>query len=243
MLKNKIIIVTGGLGLLGKEMVLNIRSKGGIAICADISVETDLDNHQLQFDVTSEESVLNGFNAIKTHFGQIDGVVNSAYPRTKDWGQDFSKVKMESWKQNIDLQLNSVSMICQKAIPFLEESKGSIVNLASIYGMVGPTFSVYNNTPMTMTGGYAAIKGGIINFTKFLASYLGPKGVRVNVVSPGGIFDHQNETFVHQYNDIVPMKRMGLPEDIAPSVSFLLSSEAKYITGHNLVVDGGWTCI
>jgi len=243
MLENKIIIVTGGLGLLGKEMILNLKSKGAIAICADISIDTNLEAHSLQFDVTSEDSVLAGFNLVKDHFGRIDGIVNSAYPRTKDWGQDFSVVKMESWKQNIDLQLNSVCMICQKALPFLEDSKGSIVNMASIYGMVGPTFNVYNNTSMTMTGGYAAIKGGIINFTKFLAAYMGPKGVRVNVVSPGGIFDNQNETFVEQYNDIVPMKRMGFPEDIAPSVSFLLSDEAKYITGHNLVVDGGWTCI
>lgn len=243
MLKDKIIIVTGGLGLLGKEMILNLRSKGAIALCADISLETNLEEHNLHFDVTSETSVLDGFNKVKAHFGGIDGIVNSAYPRTKDWGSDFPDVKAESWKQNIDLQLNSVCMICQKILPFLEETKGSIVNLASIYGMVGPTFSVYKDTPMTMPAGYSAIKGGIINFTKFLASYMGPKGVRANVVSPGGIFDNQNETFVKQYNDIVPMKRMGLPEDIAPSVSFLLSDDAKYITGHNLVVDGGWTCI
>ena len=243
MLKDKIIIVTGGLGLLGKEMILNLRSKGAIALCADISLETNLEEHNLHFDVTSETSVLDGFNKVKAHFGRIDGIVNSAYPRTKDWGSDFPDVKAESWKQNIDLQLNSVCMICQKILPFLEETKGSIVNLASIYGMVGPTFSVYKDTPMTMPAGYSAIKGGIINFTRFLASYMGSKGVRANVVSPGGIFDNQNETFVKQYNDIVPMKRMGLPEDIAPSVSFLLSDDAKYITGHNLVVDGGWTCI
>jgi NAD(P)-dependent dehydrogenase (short-subunit alcohol dehydrogenase family) len=90
---------------------------------------------------------------------------------------------------------------------------------------------------------YAAIKGGIINFTRFLASRYGQYNVRINTVSPGGIFDNQPEPFVNAYNHKVPMKRMGNPDDIAPSVSFLLSEEAKYITGQNLIVDGGWTAI
>ena len=90
---------------------------------------------------------------------------------------------------------------------------------------------------------YTAIKGGIINFTRFLASYYGRFGVRANCVSPGGIFDNQNPVFVNNYEERVPMKRMGKPEDVAGPVSFLLSDDAAYITGHNLLVDGGWTCI
>ena len=141
------------------------------------------------------------------------------------------------------MQMNAVFYICQQSMPYLERSKGSIVNISSIYGVVGPDFTVYDNTQMTMPAAYSAIKGGVVNFSRYLASYYGKKGIRVNVVSPGGIFDHQHETFVNQYNKKVPMGRMGLPKDIAPSVSFLLSEDAGYITGQNLVVDGGWTAI
>jgi NAD(P)-dependent dehydrogenase (short-subunit alcohol dehydrogenase family) len=120
---------------------------------------------------------------------------------------------------------------------------GSIVNLSSIYGTVGPDFTIYEGTNMTMPAAYSAIKGGIVNFSRYLASYYGPYGIRVNCVSPGGILDQQDELFVKQYEKKVPMRRMGLPEDIAPSISFLLSDETKYITGQNLIIDGGWTSI
>ena len=243
MLKDKVIIVTGGEGLLGKEMVKNITQKGGIAISADISLETDLKNRKIRLDITSEESIANTFQEIESYFEKIDGLVNNAYPRTKDWGDDFEKMTNESWKKNVDLQMNSVFTCIQQIVPFLKKTKGSVVNIASIYGVVGNDFTVYENTPLGTAAAYSAIKGGVINFTRYLASYYGKVGVRFNVVSPGGIFDHQHETFVKQYEHKVPMKRMGNPDDIAPSVSFLLSEDAKYITGQNLVVDGGWTCI
>ena len=120
---------------------------------------------------------------------------------------------------------------------------GSIVNIASIYGIVGPDFSVYENTEMTMPAAYAAIKGGLINFTRYLASYAGKHKVRINCVSPGGIFDNQPASFVNSYEKKVPFGRMGTPADVAPAVAFLLSDESEYITGHNLVIDGGWTAI
>jgi NAD(P)-dependent dehydrogenase (short-subunit alcohol dehydrogenase family) len=124
-----------------------------------------------------------------------------------------------------------------------ERKGGSIVNMASIYGVVGNDFSIYEGTKMEPPVAYSAIKGGLINATRFLASRYGKDEIRINCVSPGGIFDHQPESFVKAYEKKVPMKRMGNPEDIAPAVSFLLSEEAKYITGLNLIVDGGWTAI
>jgi NAD(P)-dependent dehydrogenase (short-subunit alcohol dehydrogenase family) len=94
-----------------------------------------------------------------------------------------------------------------------------------------------------MPAAYSAIKGGVINFTRYLASYYGPNNIRINCVSPGGIKDQQNDLFIKQYENKVPMRRMGLPKDIAPAVCFLLSDESGYITGHNLIIDGGWTTI
>ncbi len=243
LLNKKIIIVTGGEGLLGKEMCKNIIDKGGIAISADISVETDLALNKLQFDISSEQSIKEGFKKVFDKFGKIDGLVNNAYPRTKDWGTKFEEIEKTSWDTNVELQMNSVFTCIREIVPYLLESKGSVVNIASIYGVVGNDFTVYENTEIGAPAAYAAIKGGVINFTRYLASYYGKEGIRFNVVSPGGIFDNQNPIFVKNYENKVPMKRMGNPEDIAPAVSFLLSKEAKYITGHNLIVDGGWTCI
>jgi NAD(P)-dependent dehydrogenase (short-subunit alcohol dehydrogenase family) len=94
-----------------------------------------------------------------------------------------------------------------------------------------------------MPAAYSAIKGALINFTRYLASYFGPKQIRVNAVSPGGIYDNQNELFVQNYSKKVPMRRLGTPEDISPTVAFLLSDDAKYITGQNIIIDGGWTAI
>ena len=242
-LKNKVIIVTGGSGLIGCEIIKDITLKGGIAINVDIGVKTDLENKTVYADITSEESINETIKLIYEKFGKIDGLVNNAYPRTADWGAIFEDISFSSWKKNVDMQMNSVFLFIQKIASFLIESKGSVVNIASIYGVVGNDMSLYENTKIKTAPAYTAIKGGIINLTRYLASYYGKRGVRFNCVSPGGIFDNQDPIFVKNYENKVPMARMGNPDDIAPSISFLLSNEAKYITGQNLIIDGGWTAI
>ena len=243
-LKDKVIVVTGGSGLIGKEIFSNIKSKGGIAINADISVETNLDNGLLNLDITNDTSVYKGIETVVEYFGRIDGLVNNAYPRTSDWGNKFELIEPNSWRKNVDVQLNSYFVVSQKVLKHMAlQGSGSIVNIASIYGVVGNDFTLYEEYGGTSPAAYSAIKGGLINFTRYLASYYGRKGIRVNCVSPGGIFDNQHPSFVSRYEAKVPMGRLGKPDDIAPAVSFLLSDEAKYITGQNLIVDGGWTVI
>lgn len=242
-LKDKVIIVTGGSGLIGRAIIKDITLKGGFAVNADISVETDLNRNLIKIDITNEESVAEGIEKIAQHFGKIDGLVNNAYPRTKDWGAKFEDITFDSWRTNVDIQMNSSFLMIQKVMPQLLSSKGSIVNIASIYGVVGNDFSIYENTNINTAAPYAAIKGGIINLTRYLCAYYGKRGVRVNCVSPGGIFDNQHEIFVNNYERKVPLGRMGNADDIAPAISFLLSEDAKYITGQNLIVDGGWTAI
>ena len=244
MLRDKIIIVTGGCGLLGKEVIEDINRKGGIAINADIGVQTNLPMRTLHMDITDDQSIQIGLDQIIAEFGRIDGLVNNAYPRTKDWGNKFEDIEPQSWRTNIDFQLNSYFVCCQKALKIMvNQNQGAIVNIASIYGVVGNDFSLYEEYDGTSPAAYSAIKGGLINFTRYLASYYGKKGIRINCVSPGGLFNHQHHSFVTRYEAKVPMGRMGNPDDISPSVSFLLSDDAKYITGQNLIVDGGWTCI
>jgi len=243
-LKDKIILVTGGSGLLGQAFINDIKSRGGIALNADVTVETDENAGTLQCDVTSDADLNLAVEYILKNYGRIDGLVNNAYPRTADWGTPFEEINPVSWRKNVDMQLNSYVFLCQQVIPLMKkQGGGSIVNIASIYGVVGNDPNLYIQDNMTPPAAYSAIKGGLINFTKYLAALYGKKGIRVNCVSPGGIFDKQPQNFVKKYKERVPLGRMGKPEDIAPSVSFFLSDEANYITGQNLLVDGGWTII
>lgn len=242
LLDNKVIVVTGGNGLLGSAMIQEIRNKGGIGI------SVDLDNFDTQdsidCDITSLNEIKKLIKYIINKYGRIDGWVNNAYPRTGDWGDDFLDIKEQSLNDNVIWHLNSYILCCQEVIrEMLKKNYGSIINIASIYGVVGNDFTIYERTNLTSPAAYPAIKGGLISFSRYLASKYGKDGIRVNTISPGGIFDNQAEEFVKAYEKKVPLKRMGKPNDIAPSVSFLLSDEAKYITGHNLIIDGGWTII
>lgn len=243
-LKDKIIIVTGGCGLIGSEIVADILRKGGIVINADINVETRLDEGTFHLDISDDLSIDSLISHVKDKYGRIDGLVNSAYPRTKDWGAFFEDINSDSWRKNVDMQMNSCFVVCQAVLKIMaRQGYGSVVNIASIYGVVGNDFTLYEEYGGTSPAAYCAIKGGIINFSRYLASYYGKKNIRINCVSPGGILDNQHPSFVERYCAKVPMRRMGKPDDIAPAVSFMLSDEAKYITGQNLVVDGGWTAI
>ena len=242
-LAGKVVVITGGNGLLGKEIVDHLKKCEAKVFNLDINHSLE-DSYNIKTDVTDEPSVRKAIDAIVVKYHRIDGWINNAYPGTADWGVNVEEVKMESWRRNVDMQLNAYFMCCKCVLEQMKKQKsGSIVNMSSIYGMVAPDFQVYNGTQMTMPVAYSAIKAGIINFTKYLAAYYGPDNIRVNSVSPGGIFDSQPVNFVQQYEEKVPLRRMGRPADIAPAVTFLISDDSSYISGHNLVVDGGWTII
>ena len=141
-LKDKVIIVTGGSGLIGQCIINDLKKKGAIAINAEISVDTDLSQGNVHCDITSEESVNDLINIVIERYLKIDGLVNNAYPRTKDWGTKFEEIPLLSWKKNVDMQLNSVFLLCQKALSqMVKQQYGSIVNIGSIYGVVGNDFT------------------------------------------------------------------------------------------------------
>jgi len=243
-LQNNIIIVSGGNGLLGKAIVSRLTDEGAFCINLDIDHQTNDDMSRVNCDITNQDSVDQAIRLIISTFNRIDGLVNNAYPRTKDWGNKFEEVTFNSWNNNVNMQMSSSFYMCQKVLKHMKNQKsGSIINITSIYGVVGADFTVYEGTDLTSPAAYSAIKGGLINFTRYLSSYYGKYNIRTNCISPGGIYNKQNPVFVKNYEKKVPLKRMGTPDDIAPSVAFLLSDDSKYITGQNLIVDGGWTSV
>ena len=150
-LKDKIIIITGGNGLLGKAILKRLKSEGAFCINFEINHETNNDLSQVCCDITNTNSIDEGLEMVLKKYKKIDGLVNNAYPRTNDWGEKFEDIVYDSWKQNIDWQLNSYFYISQKVATQMSKQKdGSIVNMASIYGIVGPDFTIYEGTVMTM---------------------------------------------------------------------------------------------
>lgn len=247
-LDGKNVMLTGGLGLIGAEIAKALVEFGGNVFVVETNVEkaADILRHSfiqfVQADITEERSVDNAIAEITADCGRIDVLINSAYPRTADWGVKFEKVPFDSWKKNVNDQLGGYFLCCQRiAEQMKHNSGGSIINIASIYGVVAPDFSIYDGTEMTMPAAYSAIKGGVIAFTRYLATYYAKYNIRANCISPGGIFDNQAPVFVEKYSRKTPLGRMGNPKDIAGAVVFLASDASLYVTGHNLMVDGGWT--
>lgn len=248
-LKGKTAVITGGAGLIGKSVSLGLAQAGSKVYIADIDkksgekLEKQHENLKwIKLDITNAKSVDSCIKSVLKNNKKIDIWINCAYPRTKDWNTKFEDIKYESWKKNVDMHLNGYFLCCQQISKQMKKQKsGSIINFSSIYGVVGPDFSIYEKTKGTMPAAYSAIKGGIITFSKYLATYLAKYNIRVNVICPGGIFDNQPKNFVKKYKEKTPMGRMGKPDDIAGPAIFLASDAASYITGHVLMVDGGWT--
>ena len=249
-LTEQVIIVTGGGGLIGAEVCRLLDRHGADIVVADLDesrgpeIADQLDNGTFQsLDITDVDSIDTTCNVVFDKYNRIDGLVNMAYPRTDDYGKRFESVEKEDLVANLSLHLGGYyAMTKAVALRMVEqEDEGSIVNFSSIYGIQAPDFSMYDQTEMTSPVEYSIIKAGILNFTRYLASYLGQDGIRVNSVSPGGVFNDQDHRFVENYESEVPLGRMAKPTEISGAVVFLLSNAASYVTGHNLVVDGGWT--
>ncbi|MFH2047116.1 MAG: oxidoreductase [Pseudomonadota bacterium] len=245
--QNRTAVVTGGCGLIGREIVQGLSQYGANVYIADQN-ETEAKKlikqniKYINLDITSENSVRDVLKQVVLESGKIDTLINCAYPRTKDWGAKFEDVKFDSWKLNVDNHLGGYFLMCQEtAMIMKEQGGGSIINLASIYGVVAPDFSIYEGSEMTMPVAYASIKAGIIAITKYIATYFGADNIRANTISPGGIYDNQTISFVDNYSKKTPMGRMGKPSEIVGTVIYLASDASSFVTGQNILVDGGWT--
>jgi NAD(P)-dependent dehydrogenase (short-subunit alcohol dehydrogenase family) len=253
MLKNKVILVTGGAGLLGRDFCFEISKQGGFAVVADINlanaeivaneiISTGGKAEAVALDITDTDSVVSVIDQLNNRHGRIDALVNNAYPRNKSYGRKLDEVTYADFCENVSMHLGGYFLVSQKfSLYFKANGGGSIVNIASIYGFMAPRFEVYDNTHMTMPVEYAAIKSSIIHLTRYFAQYFKHDGIRCNSLSPGGILDKQPESFLESYKSFCGTKGMLNSSDILGTLIFLLSDSSKYLTGQNLIVDDGFS--
>lgn len=255
-LKNKFAIVLGGSGLLGSEVCKALKQFGSKVLNLDLVNNHDLSKKNISFnklDLKNLKLCEKKIEQIIKINGAPDIFINCSYPRTKSWPRvSFKNADIKSLKENIDLHLNSYIWIAKVIAEKMkkEKVKGSIIQFSSMYGVVGQNMNIYEKTNMSENFAYSAIKGGIINNSRLMASYYGKYNIRINTICPGGIIGHvaglkstQPKNFIKNFNKQVPFKRMGTSDEIAPAVIFLASDASSYITGITLMVDGGWTAI
>lgn len=250
---NKVVVITGGAGTIGRAFANSVAAAGARVVIADINLTAASDVARqidasgkraiaVTVDITSAASVDALIDSTVKAFGSVDGVVNNAYPRNKQYGRKVEDVTYEDFCENTNSHLGGYFLVMQRfARRFREQGGGSIVNMSSIYGVMAPRFEVYAGTPMTMPVEYAAIKAGVVHLTRYFAQYFKKDGVRVNSISPGGIRAGQPADFLERYDEHCGTKGMLDAADISGALLFLLSDEARFVTGQNLVVDDGFS--
>jgi len=254
-LRGKIVLVTAGAGpLFGSSLSEALAEAGATVITASRSRqrneefaaglrEKGYDAVGMEFELGDANSARELHREVIQRFGRLDVLVNSALMRDT-YGGRFEDQTFEQWERCGRGDFAGLLHICQLFIPdMVRQKKGSIINISSIYGAVSNDPGIYEGTTMTQPPNYTFVKAGMVNFTRYLACYYGKQGVRANCISPGGYFDNQPEAFVKAYSRRVPVGRMLDNEDIKGAAVFLASDASNYVTGHNLLVDGGWTAL
>lgn len=260
-LKDRVALVTGATGLLGRQHCLALRDAGAAVVAADIDEKATTafarelggESIPLVVDVADKASVQAAWSTVKKRFDRLDVLVNNAAINDKfetpALAAEQSKLEnypIDLWKKMVDVNVTGLFLCAQVfGTEMAKRKQGSIINIASTYGLVAPNQSLYKRPdgtqPFYKSPAYSTTKGAVISLTKFLAAYWGKDGVRVNTLSPGGVENSQDEHFISEYSSRTPLKRMAAPTDYQGAILFLASDASAYMTGANLVVDGGWT--
>jgi NAD(P)-dependent dehydrogenase (short-subunit alcohol dehydrogenase family) len=258
-LDGKAVIVTGALGLIGRALVKGLAGAGASVVITDLDHAACVDRASgvpnalgHGADITDRASLEKLRDAVIARFGHIDGLVNNAAiddrfdPGAAAHESKFENYSVERFRRSIDANVTGTFLACQVlGTPMAVQGHGSIINVASTYGLVAPDQKLYikpDGTQAFFKGpAYPTGKHAVVGLTKFLAAYWGDRGVRVNTLCPGGVENSQDAWFQENYARRVPLKRMAAPTDYAGAVIFLMSDASGYMTGSNVVVDGGWT--
>ncbi|MCC6341432.1 MAG: SDR family oxidoreductase [Bryobacterales bacterium] len=257
-LQGKVAIVTGGAGRLGSQMCDALAEAGAHVVVASRNLDRCQakaeallkQGHPRPFavatDITSRESVHSMAQAVLGQFGKIDILINNAYSGT---AKPFEEMSAQEFESSLTGALTG-TFLCSQAVSetMRAHRSGVIVNISSIYGLVSPDHRIYGRTGLNNPPNYGAAKAGVVQLTRYLATYLAPHQIRVNCITPGGFYDPKlssrpdyDAVFVKNYVSKTPLGRMGNESDLKGAVVYLASKASCYVTGHNLVVDGGWT--
>lgn len=260
-MKERVAIVTGGTGILGSKYCECLVNAGARVIIADLSQEkcellADKLNQShhgkavaYAVDLSSEESIREWAGKIIDTEKKIDVLVNNAAAKSKRFFDPISNFTLEDWNMVMSVNVNAIFLTAKYLGTWMAEQKrGSIINISSIYGVVGPDQSIYEGSYYEDLGGaintpliYSTTKGAVIAMTKYLATYWGACGIRTNTLTPGGVFSGQNEIFVSKYKKRVPLNRMANDAEMLGALLFLASDASTYVNGQNLIIDGGLT--
>lgn len=262
-LNSKTAIVTGALGLLGKNHCKALYNSGANVIVADIdkkkcdefAIHLGTRARGYQIDVRDKSNLQNILKLVLKEFKSIDILVNNAAindmfenPNLALENSKFENYPLEMWNKMFEVNVTGIFLACQVfGTQMAKQRKGSIINISSTYGVVAPVQNLYKDENGSQvfykSAAYPSTKAAVISLTKYLAAYWGSKGVRVNSLSPGGVENKQEEFFINSYSERTLLGRMAKPNDYMGAIIFLASDESAYMTGSNLIVDGGWTAI
>lgn len=242
------VLLVGGNGLIGRALCESLLASGTNVVVTGRSSTPDTTQYKgkaftyIQANATVPEDMDRVFSQTLDKIGPIRAVVNLAFPRNKNHGQKFEDVSYSDFQENVSDHIGSYFLVAQKAVSHFEaHGGGNLINVSSVYGLMAPRFDIYDNTDMTKEVEYALSKAAIIQLTKYLARYLKGQNIRVNTVSPGGVFDNQDPDFVKRYEDYCINKGMLDAKDLVGSIRFLLSDDSAFINGQNLTVDDGFS--
>lgn len=240
-LVNKTFLILGVNGLLGHSLATKILSMEASVLGADIT-QPLIESSRFNFyplDITHDHEVKNLFKNLP----QIDGIINASYPKNNNYGKDVLKLELTDFNENINLHLGSAFNVMKHAALYFNENRSplSLINIASVYGVVAPRFKIYENTSLNMPAEYAAIKAAIIHLTKYFCKYINHENFRVNCVSPGGILDDHDADFVSNYAEFIAGSNLLMVNKLLSTFIHLLDEESHYINGQNIIIDQGFT--
>jgi len=253
-LKGKVIVISGACGLIGRAFCEAVAQFGGNVVVADIpqaqpeKLAEDLRKRNgveciaIPVEVEKKSSVIQLKDKTLEVFGKIDGLVCAHQNKSYLKFEPFENVCEENWDKVIEVNLKGTFLLCQVIGSYMaQKGSGSIVTMPSTYSVVAPNQNLYEGTSLGCPAAYSASKGGIDALSRYLASYWANKGVRVNMITPHGVWNNHEEQFEKNFSRFSPMQRMSYNHEVAPALIYLLSDASSYVTGSNILVEGGWT--